>query len=309
MDASVVAVDLGGTRMRAALVDPSGTIGYRCVRPTPRDATCPDALLSLMGEIRRTTGAPPSAAVIGVPGRVDHRDGRLEFAPNLPPTWGPSLAEAYLSGVLGLPVSLANDADLATAGEYVFGAGRGGGVRDLLYVTVSTGIGAGVILDGCLAHGRRSIAEAGHTILDRMAASRDEPATLEQLGSGTALARLAAERGLTDLPGAELLGRAASGDPVAAEVWRSAAEAVGMGVASLAHLFAPELVVVGGGVGNTGILLGPIRGALERFGPRGLPQPIAVTVATLGDDAGLMGAAAWPSVFRRRPDHEGAEAS
>src|SRR5207302_2769412 len=89
-DAPVIGVDLGGTRMRAAVVTPSGRILDRVVQPTPRDAPCPEALLALLAEVRTGTGA--TAAVIGVPGRVDYRAGRMEFAPNLPPTWAPSLA-------------------------------------------------------------------------------------------------------------------------------------------------------------------------------------------------------------------------
>ena len=289
-DAPVIGVDLGGTRMRAAVVTPSGRILDRVVQPTPRDAPCPEALLALLAEVRTGTGA--TAAVIGVPGRVDYRAGRMEFAPNLPPTWAPSLAERPLSETLGLPVSLANDADLATVGEYRFGAGRGYG--DMLYVTVSTGIGAGVILDGKLAHGRRSLAEAGHTIIDRLAAARGEPATLELLASGSALQAVAAGAGRS---GPELVEAAAAGDAEALALWRIVAETAGFGVASLAHLFSPEVIVVGGGVGLTGVLIEPIRTALEQHGPRGLTQRIEVAVASLGDDAGLIGAAGWADTF------------
>src|SRR5207302_646095 len=162
-------------------------------------APCPEALLALLAEVRTGTGA--TAAVIGVPGRVDYRAGRMEFAPNLPPTWAPSLAERPLSETLGLPVSLANDADLATVGEYR--------------------IGAGVILDGKLAHGRRSLAEAGHTIIDRLAAARGEPATLELLASGSALRAIAAGAGRS---GPELVESAAAGDAEALELWRFVAE-------------------------------------------------------------------------------------
>src|SRR3954447_1482888 len=101
MTAPVLAVDLGGTRMRVAVAAPGGAVLARRVEPTPRQAACPDALLGLVaGMLDR---ALPGRAVIGVPGRVEYGTGRLEHAPNLPATWIPVLTEAELSGVLGIP--------------------------------------------------------------------------------------------------------------------------------------------------------------------------------------------------------------
>jgi glucokinase len=194
-------------------------------------------------------------------------------------------------------VALANDADLAAVGESRFGAGRG--YADVVYITISTGIGAGVILGGVLAHGRRSLAEVGHTIIDRAATGAGAPATLEYEGSGTALKRIAASEGF-DRSGAQLVELVDSGDATAIRIWDSVAQAAGIGVANLAHLFSPEVVVVGGGVAQAGdLLLGPIRAALARLGPRGLPEPIDVVRAALGDDAGLSGAAGWFEAFVR----------
>lgn len=291
----ILAVDLGGTRMRAALVDRDGGILLRKTEPTPRDSPCPDALMMLVGGILE--GADVEEAVIGVPGRVDHRSGTLEYAPNLPPGWAASLTEGNLTTILDVRASLANDADLATVGECRFGAGRGH--ADVVYVTISTGIGAGVLLGGRLAHGRCSIAEAGHTIIDRRALAASTATTLEDQGSGTALLRLAAEAGL-DSTGAELVELVEAGDPTAIRIWGSVAEAAGIGVANLAHLFAPEIVVIGGGVARAGeLLLEPIRASLVRLGPRGLPSAIEVVRAALGDDAGLVGAAGWSEAFAR----------
>lgn len=291
----ILAVDLGGTRMRAGLVDRDGGILLRRAEPTPREAPCPDALMMLVGGILE--GTDVEEAVIGVPGRVDYRSGTLEYAPNLPPRWLPALTEGNLSTVLGVRASLANDGDLAAVGECRFGAGRG--YADVMYVTISTGIGAGVVLGGILAHGRRSLAEVGHTIIDRTALAAGAPASLEDQGSGTALDRIAAEAGL-DRSGAGLVELVEAGDPTAVRTWGSVAEAVGIGVANLAHLFSPEVVVVGGGVARAGdLLLGPIREALARLGLPGLPAPIDVVRAALGDDAGLAGAAGWSGAFVR----------
>ena len=289
----VLSVDLGGTRMRAAVVAPGGAVLRRRVEPTPRRAACPDALLALMAGFLETTGV--AEAVVGVPGRVDYATGRLEHAPNLPPGWAPALSEERLSSLLGVPVALANDADLAAVGEARFGAGRH--YRDVVYLTLSTGVGAGVVLDGHLVHGRRSLAEVGHTVIDREAAAAGQPATLEDLASGTALARLAADAGLAG-DGAAVVRLVQTGHPGARAVWDRVVEAAAIGVANLAHLYSPDVVVIGGGLGRVGsLLLDPIRAHLARHGPRGLT--VDVVGAALGDDAGLAGAAGWRESFAR----------
>lgn len=284
----VLAVDLGGTHMRAALVAPGGTLVEHQMVDTPRDDDCARALVALAAAVG---GGQPGRAVIGVPGRVDHQLGRAEQAPNLPPGWLEALRADTLSDALGLPVDLANDADLAAVGEAYAGAGRG--VDDVAYVTISTGIGAGVVLGGRLLRGRRSAGELGHTVIDRQAAVAGEPATVELLGSGTALGRLARSRGLS-AAGAELLALVRAGDPVARAVWDETIAAAALGVANLAQLLVPGIVVLGGGVGRQGeVVLAPVRAALAAFGPQGLPEPVQVATAALGDDAALVGAASW----------------
>jgi glucokinase len=197
--------------------------------------------------------------------------------------------------VLAVPVALANDADLAAVGEAQFGAGRH--YRDVVYLTLSTGVGAGVVFDGRLVHGRRSLAEVGHTVIDREAAAAGQPATLEDLASGTALARLAAEAGL-DGDGATVVRLVEAGHPGARVVWDRVVEAAAIGVANLAHLYSPDVVVVGGGLGRVGsLLLDPIRAYLAGHGPRELT--VDVVGAALGDDAGLAGAAGWREAFAR----------
>ncbi|HUG41845.1 MAG TPA: ROK family protein [Longimicrobiales bacterium] len=284
-----LAVDLGGTRMRAGLVRDGGELVVRRAEATPRGAACPDALMALVGDILADERV--DRAVIGVPGRVDHRAGRLEYAPNLPPHWPESLDEESLSGRLGLPISLANDADLAAVGEAYFGAARGH--TDVVYLTISTGIGAGVVLDRRLVTGTRSWAEVGHTVLEHAAGLRGEPASFEDLGSGTALAQRAARAGLPP-DGARIVALVHDGDPEAIRVWDDLVSVICTGVINLAHLFTPSAIVLGGGVGRNGdLLIAPVREALELRGPRGLPTPIEVLVAELGDDAALVGAAGW----------------
>ncbi|HQY63200.1 MAG: ROK family protein [Myxococcales bacterium] len=284
---SVLSVDLGGTRMRGAVLDEDGALLHRDVRPTPVADAEPAGLVDLMRELVRH-GSRPARAIVGVPGRVDHREGRLDRAPNLPPSWAPHLTEAALGAAIGVPVRLVNDADLAAVGEAYFGAGRG--FSDVAYVTLSTGVGGGVLLGRRLLVGRRSLAEVGHMVIDRGAHARGEPSTFEQLASGRALARVAEAHGLA-LTGREVVERARANDAAALAVLGEICTAAAIGVRDVAFAFSPEIVVIGGGLGLNDDLLHPaIRAHLDAEGPPAMRVELAR--ATLGDDAGLIGAAA-----------------
>jgi glucokinase len=284
-----LAVDLGGTTMRAAIVNRAGSVLARLHEPTPHDAAAAtiEPLLALARRVR--DGHDVEHAVFAVPGRVDHQLGTVLSAPNLAPTWRSLLTRDALEAALGLPVALVNDADAAAVGETHFGAGRGH--ADVVYVTISTGVGAGILVGGQVLLPRFSGGEIGHSIIDRALAAAGGDGTVEGLGSGTALARHAHAAGI-DVVGAEFDDLVRHGDPTAQQVWGDAMFAAGLGIVNLAHIVAPTVVVVGGGVGRNGdLVLDPIRAALSRFGPAG--PPITVVTATLGDDSGLLGAAAW----------------
>ncbi len=192
---AMVAVDLGGTNLRVALYAEDGTRHYRSVTPTP--TADPSALSNVALEavaIARSAGLEVQHAVLAVPGWVDHRSNRIVTLPNLP-AWG-SIAGADLEAKLGIRVTFANDADLAALGEHRFGAGAG--ATDMVYLTCSTGVGAGVIVNGQLLQPHRSALEVGHTVIDWQTGD-----TVEGLGSGTALARAAG------IPAEEVAARAA----------------------------------------------------------------------------------------------------
>jgi glucokinase len=288
----VLAADIGATHMRAALVHPNGSVLHRRTEPVPRHAEAPAALVELIASTAAEFGQDQvTHAVVGLPGGIDYSAGRLLFAPNLPREWPEQLTEEVLSEQLdGLPVSIANDADLAAVGEAYFGAGRGG--TDVAYLTISTGIGAGVLHGGQLLHGQCSGAELGHSVIDWQAWRAGEPATLEELGSGSGLARLARERGLGDLDASGIEAAASEGDERAVEIWQSAVVACAVGVANLVMSFYPDTVVIGGGLGRRPEFFTFV---LDEVYARWARHPAGLTIvcSELGDDAGLSGAAAW----------------
>ncbi len=289
----VLAADVGGTQMRAALVGPRGDVLLRRSAATPAHADVPAALIDLIGSVaaERAHGRS-SHAVVGLPGAVDYEAGRLLWAPHLPEGWPDRLSRDELTARLSMPVHIANDADLAAVGEAAFGAGAG--TADVAYLTISTGIGAGVVFGGRLLRGRRSLGEVGHTVIDWRAWRAGLPSTLEELGSGSGVARIAAEVGLAavDAPGIEAA--AAGGDADALAVWRGAIAACAVGVSNLVMSFYPSTVVIGGGLGRREGFFGPLR-ELVLSRPGHHPADLAIVPAALGDDAGLAGAAAWAS--------------
>ena len=285
----MLAADIGGTTIRAALVDRGGRVLERRAAPTPDHSDVPGVLIDLLRSVDAEYG-PASHAVVGLPGAVDYEHGRLLWAPHLPEGWTELLCEDELRAHLDLPVSVANDADLAAVGEGLLGAGAGH--DDVAYLTISTGIGAGVVHKGRLVHGRRSLGEVGHTVIDWPAWRAGGPSTLEELGSGSGLARMAGDAGLGDLDAAGVEAAAAAGNPRAAAIWQGAISASAVGVANLVVAFSPDVVVIGGGLGRCTGFFAPMC-ALVRSRAVHLPGDLVVVPAALGDDAGLAGAARW----------------
>jgi len=223
------------------------------------------------------------------------------------PGWDDVPIKQLFEARFGIFTIVGNDANVAALGEHRFGAGRGLG--DMVYLTVSTGIGGGVIVDGRLLLGADGFAaELGHMTIE-MEGHRcgcGNSGCLEALASGTAIARharssvLAGERTvLAELPTEELTAAnvtqaAYAGDDVSSRILREAGEALGVGVASLAHIFNPRRIVIGGGVGlNSGpILWDAMMRTLQARAMKPVVRRLEVVPAELGDDAGLVGAAA-----------------
>jgi glucokinase len=208
----------------------------------------------------------------------------------LPAAWVAELAEDRLAPRLCRRVSVANDADLAAVGETYFGAGRN--ATDVVFVTVSTGIGAGVLLNRRLVRGRRSIAEVGHTIIDRRAFAHAEPATLEEWASGSSVERLTQIASVEAHTGEQLEALEESGDHRAIRVWMQMVESVTIGIINLAWCYGPDLIIIGGGIGRERPLLDPVQERLTAIAPT-IAMRFSLVKAELADDAGLIGGAAW----------------
>jgi glucokinase len=305
----VIAVDLGGTSIRAALCNEDGQILKR-VKTNTLASEGPQAVIGRIAQSMRTvmpdTGKVRAAAVAS-PGPLNPFTGVVMYAPNLP-GWLDVPLRDILRRELGLPVEIGNDANLAALGEQRFGAARG--VKDMTYITLSTGIGAGVILNNQLVLGMNGQAtEVGHTVMDINASwlHGGVPGSFEGLASGTAIGKLAQQKlregtpsRILDLAGGkieavsakEVSDAAHAGDELALQIVAYAARVIGLGFVNVFHLFDPAMIVVGGSVSLMGdMLFDPIRATVQKYVMppyRGRP----IVRAQLGDDSGLMGAAA-----------------
>lgn len=276
----VLAVDLGGTNFRMARVSSEGDILKRAVLSTKEATSVGEGLGQLVSLVE---GEEVPTLVFGAPGVVDYSKGHVVYAPNLDQEFLSELSVAALEKVLNKKVILVNDADMAALGESELGAGKGGST--VVFLTCSTGVGAGVVHAGRLLRGHFSTMEAGHTRLGLEA--MDEA---EALASGTALARMAKEAGLVvDNPG--LVKSAAANAGMEREVLSRVTEALGILLSNLAWLLAPDKIVVGGGLGlSDPFVLELTQQVFDRSVPKYL-RGLRLSPAELGDDAGLRGAA------------------
>lgn len=297
---------MGGTKIAGILMDPDGTIGARAEVATPAEST--EGVIEATGGVADDLleAGSPSAVGVGAAGMVEFAPGVMRSAPNI--AWRDVPLRDRLADRIGLPCVLDNDANAAAWGEYRFGAGRGR--RDLLVVTVGTGIGGGIIIGGSLLRGAHGFAaEIGHIIVepDGPVCGCGNRGCWEQVASGQALDRRAREAADLDAEGAiaraagtarpagiHVAAAAAAGDEEATRILAEVGRRFGEGLAGLANVLDPEAIVVGGGVAEVGeAFLGPAR---ERFretieAPDHRP-PVEIVPAALGNDAGAIGAAA-----------------
>jgi len=292
-----IGVDLGGTKLLAGVLSPSGEVLLRVRRPV--GGLDREALLmtieAAVTEAVAAAGTDITAAGFGVPSLLDHRTGHSIRSNHLPLDDFP-IAE-HLRAWLGLPVVVDNDGNCAALGETGPG-GAAAGARDAVVLTLGTGIGGGLVLGGRMYRGAHGAgAELGHMVVDA-----DGPpcfgdcpgrGCLEAFASGSALQRDARAQGIDSGP--EVTRRAEAGDPVAVELLETLGRRLGAGLAGLAMIFDPEIIVVGGGVMNAGErVLGPARRELRRRAMAPM-RDVAVVAAGLGEEAGMIGAALMAS--------------
>ncbi|MEE8389501.1 MAG: ROK family protein [Anaerolineae bacterium] len=309
----IVGIDLGGTKISTALADGTGKIIAHDYRET-HAIEGPEAVIGRMLDAARRVMAQAevkatgvAAVGIGAPGPLDVEAGVVVSPPNLP-GWERVFLKRRIEAELGITTFLDNDANAAALGEHRFGAGRG--TEHVIYVTVSTGIGGGLILGGKLYHGGGMAGEIGHVTVVPYGplCGCGNRGCLEALASGTAIAREARERVargvptlMADLAGgdlecitAKLVAEAANrGDAEAQHILTKAMDYLGIGMANLVNLFNPQLIVIGGGLTNIGeALFEPVRRGIDRHAFPIPAQAVRVVRAELGDNAGVLGAVA-----------------
>lgn len=276
-----LALDLGGTKTSAALVSGDRVLERR-VAPTPVQEG-PEAVVEAAADLLAPFLHRADAVCVAATGHV--RGGTVSAVNRATmPGWDEFPLAAALTARCGRPVWLVNDAHAAAWGEARFGAGRG--VPDFAFVTVSTGVGAGLVAGGRLLLGARGL--AGHLGFWRGAAPAAGDPVLEHVASGSAIARAGSAALGRPLTTREVFTAAEAGDPAADAVVEAAIDRLAAALVDLRWLVDPARVAIGGSVGLAPGYLARLRDALALRGPE---NPLSVVAAELGGDAGLLGAA------------------
>jgi glucokinase len=305
----VIAADLGGTNLRAATIDRQGRIHERTKQHTPKAEKASEIVRAIVAAARECEsrslgrGAGIRAVSVVVPGTVQVENGVVMKAPNVPCLDGFRLAAA-LQSELQWPAVLENDANAAAVGEMWKGAGRKR--KTIIMVTLGTGVGGGIILDGKLWRGiDGSAGEIGHIGVEPfggVACTCGSRGCLEVYASATAIVRMTREsqprypnsslHTTEELTAAGIYRSGLDGDELALEVFRRMGIYLGVGLASLINVFNPEMIVIGGGVADGWDLFIPH--VNEQIAARAFPIPARraeIVRAERGDDAGILGAA------------------
>lgn len=309
--APALAVDLGGTNVRAAAVAPDGRIVARRQVPTGAQAglqevldRVAEAVAGVAAEAQLPTDAPVGVAL---PGALNPYTGFLTMAPNL--GWRDLPIRDLMRERLQRPIALGNDVNAGALGEWRYGAGQG--TKHLVFLACGTGVGGGVVIDGRLLLGKDGLAaETGHMVvaIDGPRCHCGGRGCLEAFASGWAIeeaAQTLLDRGIPSilpelmdsrgeaLSGALINYAAAHDDGLAIEVLARAGRALGFAVASLVHIFNPEVVAIGGGVIAAGsFLFDPMHEAIAEHLIKGFGDGLRIVPSALGQDSGLLGAAA-----------------
>ena len=311
-----VAIDLGGTQLRVAVADDRGQLRTVVRHPTEAARGREHVINRIVATVKEALvedGTQPKrvrALGIGLPGPVDPAAGLVISPGNLPGFRNVPL-NRILTRATGIPSFLHHDAHLAALGEHRRGAARG--ASEMIYVTVSTGIGAGILLGGELYAGAHGIAgEVGHIVLQRDGppCTCGQRGDLESIASGTGIARAARELAPgapgsalhgVEYPTAEDVVRAArTGDELATAILENAGTYLGIAVGTLVNLFNPQLIVLGGSVIKAGtFLLKPMRRSMNASSWKAARRGLRIVRPALGDEVGLIGAVEYARLRAR----------
>ena len=305
----MIGVDLGGTKLLVGAVDDRLRVHHRAQRLSwsESQAQVLDTVVEAVEEVRQATEGEIAGVGFGIPCVIDQERGVALMAVNLPLVDVPF--RDLMTERLGVPVWIDNDANLATLAEHRLGAAQG--ARDVVMLTIGTGIGGGLILDGEPYRGAIGAgAELGHTVVDidgpPCQGNCPNHGCLEAVASGTALAReglrvarAAPESGLgrafasgREITGALVTELAHDGDPAARDVVALIGDRLGVGIANFVNLFNPEVVVIGGGVIAAGeMLLEPARAVVAERALPPLRERVRIVAARFGAESGMLGAA------------------
>ena len=297
----VIGVDLGGTNLRTALVSQNGEVADKVKESTGASDGHAKVVQKLIENIKAQrdralrNGTKIAAVGVGAPGVIHAVTGVVVKSPNFP-DWNNLPLKKELEAALALPVSIENDANAAALGEQWRGAGRG--IASMIFLTLGTGVGGGIVLDGRIWPGADGMAgEIGHmTIIpDGRRCGCGNTGCLEMYASSRGIVMTYQERSSRSkvITSEEIYQAAREGDVLAGDVMKGMGRLLGIGIANLINIFNPEMIVIGGGVKDAWPLF--IETACEEIKKRAFEYPAArtqIVPSVLGDDAGMIGAAA-----------------
>jgi len=321
----VLAIDLGGTKIFAAIISSKGQViaKERCLTLADEGPQAViNRILSTIDHLlsQRNINSSQLDGISIAAGAIDYEKGLITSSPHLP-DWHDVPLRDIVKEKYKVNTFLMNDADAAALGEHHFGVGQG--VNNLILLTVGTGIGGGIIINGRLYSGASgSAGEIGHMVIDVNGprCSCGNTGCLEALVSGTAVAKEAIKRirqgersSLTEIVGGkieditaeEVSIAARAGDSLASEVILQAATYLGVGLANVVNIFNPEMIIIGGGMAKMGdLLLNPARQVVREKAYQLSAQAVQIVPAQLGDDAGVLGAAVFAFSTRSGPGEQ-----
>ena len=311
MEKNRIGIDVGGTNVKIALVDEKGKIKYSNSVPTRAEMgyeyTVNNIKQAIYDLLKETKLEPKNIEGIGFgfPGQVDYKSGIVRLAPNIP-GWVDVPIAKLIEDEFHIPTRVDNDVRCAALGELNFGAGKG--CENLICITVGTGIGSGLIVNGKLVRGASNAAgEIGHIKLqmnDGPICGCGDTGCLEAFASGPSIVAMAEDyiRGGKSTKFREMANSnpitpyivckaAKAGDPVAKRIFTIMGEYIGIGMASVVNLLNPEKIIVGGGVADAGeILMTPLKETLKKRAMKIAGEAVEVVPAQLGNTAGVIGA-------------------